>query len=535
MGRTDDNTSGRFASIERVSFGLALVVVPIMLAVAGWTSQEFPNRIDRYLFEVMGAEVLDGGTVYLDCWDNKPPGLCWLNVAVLWIGGRSTYAVTAAAVIAGLLAVGVMWLGISRMHGRGTATVCSLIFATILSQRYFDACTNGTELYAMVADALAAFFVVAAIARSSPSCLWCALLAGACWGLGGLFKQTAIAGPLAVLVGTLTAVVVGPGRRMRWICLALLACAGAVIVTGSAVAILQYQGALHAAYEAVIGVNLLPQNTSHVTGAFNPSVVLPQAAPITGAVLLAATGVVVTLVSGRKLDEESSEVRCAQRGLGRSVMVFMVLWALVALYGVGIGPSHMPRYWHGVFVPMMYLTAQGVWFVLGLCTRGERHHRWTAIIGAGVLAVIFFGPLLRNISDDALRARYYSDFDSERGRLIEIGDRIRGLTEPDDRIYVWGYCPGIYRFSDRRSACRFSGIEKLGSPTGFGQPIAEEIVDTLQSRSPRLIAVEERRVDALLDDRVGGLLVPGVGEWFARSYQRRDSIHGFELYVCRNP
>ncbi len=45
-----------------------------------------------------------------------------------------------------------------------------------------------------------------------------------------------------------------------------------------------------------------------------------------GVVFLAVTGVMVTLVAGRKPDEEPSEARCAGFGLGRPVMVFMVLW-----------------------------------------------------------------------------------------------------------------------------------------------------------------------------------------------------------------
>ena len=95
------------SSFERIAFVLVVVLVPVVLAVAGWTTQEHPNRIDRYLFEHMGQTVLAGGTVYLDCWDNKPPGLCWWNALVLLIGGGSSYAVTFAAVLAAISAIAV--------------------------------------------------------------------------------------------------------------------------------------------------------------------------------------------------------------------------------------------------------------------------------------------------------------------------------------------------------------------------------------------------------------------------------------------
>jgi len=139
------------------------LILPVMLAVAAWTSQEFPNRNDRYLFEHMGQTLLAGGTMYLDCWDPKPPGLGWWNAAVLWVGGGSTYAITAAAALAGGLAVLMTAWGVSRTLGRSAALPTAIVFAVVLSQRYFDALTNGTELYMMSAESIACALAVLAI------------------------------------------------------------------------------------------------------------------------------------------------------------------------------------------------------------------------------------------------------------------------------------------------------------------------------------------------------------------------------------
>jgi hypothetical protein len=535
MADPTENSTNIYAVSDRVVLGVAVVVIPVMLAVAGWTSQEFPNRVDRYLFEQMGETVLDGGTVYLDCWDNKPPGLCWLSALVLWMGGRSTYAITAAAVIAGALAVGATGWAIARATRRAVATLTVLLFAIVLSQRQFDACTNGTEFYTMVADAFAALFVVAALRGAGGRSLLYALLAGVCWGLGGLCKQTAAAGPIAVVLGVLIAVLVGVRPRTRWLGRALLAGLGALIVLAAAAGVLYYQGALGEACRAVISINLLPQNRTHTTGAFHPGYVLAQLEPVKGVILLAAVGAVVSFVHKPSGEEATLPVHHGERVLPRSVVVFMILWCLVAVYGVGIGPSHMPRYWHGLFVPLIWLTAQGVAFVLTTCGSGDRHRRVTAGIGALTLAVIFFQPLVTNIYRDAFQAHHYAKADSERVRLIEVGERIRALTEPGDRIYVWGYSPGIYRFASRASACRFSGLEKLDGQTTFGQSMAEEIFETLRDEPPELIAVEQSRYSALLEDRIGSVTLPGLSEWMSNNYRQQDALHGLRLFVRASP
>jgi hypothetical protein len=173
----------------------------------------------------------------------------------------------------------------------------------------------------------------------------------------------------------------------------------------------------------------------------------------------------------------------------------------------------------------------GVAFVLTTCGTGERHRRLTAGIGAIMLAVIFFQPLVTNIHRDASRACHYAESDSERRRLIQVGERIGALTEPRDRIYVWGYSPGIYRFAARASACRFSGLEKLDGQTPFGQSMAEEIFETLKGGPPKLIAVEQSRYQALLEDRIGSVTLPGLSEWMMNNYRQRDTLHGLRLFV----
>jgi hypothetical protein len=386
----------------------------------------------------------------------------------------------------------------------------------------------------MVADAFAAAFVVAAMYGAGGRCLLFAFLAGVCWGVGGLCKQTAAAGPVAVVLGIMLGIVAGLTPRTRWMGRAALAAAGALLVLLAAAGLLYFRGALAEAYRAVIAINLLPQRQAHAPGLFSPVYVFAQLSPIAGVLLLAGIGAVVRLIPERHEDKAVQPPSDTPALLSRPITVFMIVWLLVAAYGVGIGPSHMPRYWHGIFVPLIWLAAQGVALVLASCGTTDRRLSLTITFGTITLAVIFFKPLVVNIYDAAFQAHHFATADSERGRLIEIGDRIRALTSPEDRIYVWGYSPGVYRFSSRMSACRFSGVEKIDGVTPFSQSMAEELFACLKEREPKVIIVERFRYPALLEDRVGTATLPGLSEWFSGRYEETGSLHSLMIFVRKN-
>lgn len=526
----------------RVATAVSWVMLPAILGLAAWTSQEFPNRNDRYLFEHMGQTLRAGGTMYLDCWDNKPPGLGWWNAAVLSIGGGSTYAVTVAAALAGALAVLVTAWGVRRSLGQAPALLTAIVFTVVLSQRYFDALTNGTELYMMSAESVACACAVLAIRGSSgPAPHLLALAAGVAWGVAGLFKQPAIAGPTAALIGVAGMALYVGAARSRWIVRLLLAGVGAAAVMGGAIAFLEHRGALEAAYRATIEVNLIRPRPDHVIGTYDVSRSLAQLQPIAGIVLLAIVGGFVALIADRRhpppedapADPPAEPPPPAPRRLGPPTIVFLLMWLVLAAYWVGVGPSHMPRYWHGVFVPMMWLFAQATVFVIEACTQGTRAGRYTVTVGAVAFGAIVLRPLLGNIYADALRARHYAESDSERAKLINLGERIAAHTDPDDRIHVWGYQPGVYRFSDRRAVTRFGGLETIYFPNEFGRKMAEEVFAKLREHPPKLIAVERQRIGPLFDDRIGEFPLPGLSAWFSERYIELESVGAFTLFGWR--
>lgn len=558
--------AGPADSARRVGCALAIVLVPCILAVAAWTSGEFPNRHDRYHFEHMGETILRGGTVYLDCWDNKPPGLPWWNAFVLWIGGGSTYAVTAACAMVGVAAVAITALGVARVLGRTVAAVTALIFALVLAQRYFDALTDGSEFHMMAADCAAATFAVWSLTARGGRAAGCALLAGVAWGVAGLFKQTGVVGPIAVAVCVIPATIYAPPPRGQWFLRALVAAVGAALVMGGAVLVLHEQGALREAYRAVVEVNLVPQTAGQRVGAFNLWRCVRQLEPINGVALLAVCGAIGGVVRSRAgagtgaghatlepptharglatlagaAQGESREGAATSLeptdppGLSRGIVAFLIVWAVVAVWAVGVGPSHMPRYWHGLFAPLMWLVAQGVGQSLGVLGGVGGRLRITAAIGVLALTWIFFSPLVHNVYADALRAYHYQQDESERQRFMHVGESIRSLTSDDDHVFLWGYGAGIYRFSGRRCALRFSGIEKLDSDPAYGDWMSMEIFEGLRRDPPALVVMETQRYETLCDDLAGMVRMPGLSDWFHEHYAPHGVVDRFTFFVRRS-
>ncbi|MFQ5415112.1 MAG: glycosyltransferase family 39 protein [Phycisphaerae bacterium] len=531
--------------IERIAAALTVVIVPAVLTVAGWTTQEFPARADRYLFAQNGETILDGGTVYRDCWNNKPPGMTWLNAAVLLVGARSTYAVTLAAILAGLAAVGVTAWALAQVFGRGIAVVATLMFTVLLAQRSIEGVTNGAEFYTMVADAFAAVLAIGSMARQGRAAVRWALLAGACWGVAGLMKQTGAAGPMAAGLAALLALLVGP-VRFRWLARCAVMGAGAAVVVGIAAAVLYWQGALADAYHASVTYNLDLLGGGWAAWWPRPSHFIYQAKPLAWVLLPAALGAIVTYApdspppqpQARPADTMPPRPRASLGRTGpgsgrlpRVVVAFLVIWFIVALYGVGLGSSHMPRYWHGVFIPMIWLVAQGLRFIAGACRTDIGRNRWTVRAGVIVLAASYLPTPCYNVYADAIRAYHYAHDDSERRRLADVGRRIADLTQPDDEIYVWAYQPGVYRYAHRRAACRFAGLDKVATTHPNAGAIAREIADTLRDRRPKLIAVAAPRLAELRDDYVRRIRIDGLNDWFEEHYEETDRIHGFVLFL----
>jgi hypothetical protein len=168
--------------LVRTAMFLAWMWVLVLVSLGVWASYWAVLRDDHYQLIYLGQRVLDGGTYYIDCWENKPPGIAWINaIALALAGGRPLGAWIAPGVVAVAVLALTSW-GVSRVLGRVAAIGLLFTAGVVMTMRVYDAPSINPDFYS-AAFALAAItlFVVALSARARAGRTGLAVLAGLMW------------------------------------------------------------------------------------------------------------------------------------------------------------------------------------------------------------------------------------------------------------------------------------------------------------------------------------------------------------------
>jgi hypothetical protein len=195
LGKTDTNSSkSKFAIIitSLVIIGLVLVNFIIQIGVEpGYTNM----GTDSGTFAYCGEVIHNGGLMYRDCWDNKPPGVYYLNAVAIVLGGSNPFAIWLFQAIWLSIAVVAFFLILKRVWRRWwlSALGAFTLLAFVLYPDIFQG-GNFTETYAIltVVLSLGAFWACLGAGQRH----WLVALGVLAAG-GFLLKQTYIAIPLA--------------------------------------------------------------------------------------------------------------------------------------------------------------------------------------------------------------------------------------------------------------------------------------------------------------------------------------------------
>ena len=110
---------------------VAAVAVVAFLAIGAWASYWAEQRNDQYQLITLGQCVYDGGELYLDCWENKPPGIAWINALGLVLSPGGQLGVWVLPAAWALLCIIPLWYAVGRLlsptTARRTAVLASLL------------------------------------------------------------------------------------------------------------------------------------------------------------------------------------------------------------------------------------------------------------------------------------------------------------------------------------------------------------------------------------------------------------------------
>lgn len=455
--------------------GAITALLCIVLFVSGtWASYWARFRNDQYQLIQVSQCVHDGGALYVDCWENKPPGLFWLNALALFTGAGNTLPLWIMPGVVGLISVAIMAFAIRETVGTAAACATAMIASAIMTLREYDAASINPDYYAVAFAMPAAGLWLSAIdVRQARGVWWRGLLAGLFLAAAALTKQTGALGVLALTLAAIFAVLFHPDYQ-RWAGVTAIMWLGFLLGVGTGGYALHHSGTLSNAYDAVVRFNMDLLTSVSLRGLANEWPRITQwCEPIAFPLFL---GLVALFATRHNTD----------RRLSRPVVLALFIWWAAELIFALIGPSGSTRYVQGTFAAMSAAAAVGLSMIVR--SFAEVPVRLRAAPVVLVLAVLWLtaGPMFDTYATGLAQSYVHSQTPpTDRDRLSAIGERVRVLV-PDEKsaIYVWNYESGIYVYADRPCASAFT------YPRSAEQMNA--VLGTLREGKAKLLLIPEK-------------------------------------------
>lgn len=402
-----------------------------------------PWNVDEAIHAAAARTLLDGGVLYRDAIDQRTPLSYYAVAAIFGICGENN--LWAVRMFIALLVAGTglnLFLAARALRGTVAGVAAGVLYALLATGALFpgDANAANTEWFVAFFTSAAIAFLITRREQLAPRNFgW----AGALMGGAFLSKQPALldaAAPLALLIW------LGVERRFSLRC--LLRSAGEYALGWIApVGITAGYFALHGAWDDAVfytwtynlnyygpEIGLLDR----IAGALHAAHLVARAAPVT--TTLWSAGAVITL--HRLLQRQPT----TRERSGNPSLVLLSVWTLAAWAAAAAGGRDFDHY----AIPFLAPFALGAGLAWGWClglARRPAQNRW---IRVGVIAVILLAAI--NAWMVATRARSLTVPEDPSTRVARY---IRDHSTADDRIFVWGFHPDIYFFSDRLPASRF--------------------------------------------------------------------------------
>lgn len=501
------------------------------------------NVVDSHLFAYYGWCVAHGARPYLDVWDNKPPGIWWLNALGFvafgeGIGGE--VAVSAAALLAGL----VLFAALARTaYGARLTWPAILLGGVLLTHLGFECGANRTETFVIPAETLAILGYWRWWQGGSVSWL---IIGGLAAGAAPCFKQSGLAAGLACALhlawtqwrGRCGRGVEGPRggeeemarRRGGWRPW-LAAGGGALLVPMIVGGALLRDGALGEAWFAL--------------GTFNQAYFaigdaswwrIDRALATYREFIRPLTWLFAAVTVG------AAWGWWRRRAGGEPGLALLWLWFFGALYLACVGPGRRGHHFMPVLPALGLLALQPLHLLArreGALAGVVKPLAWLAARPtAAAVAVLYGYALVLLAAGNAhevrrcwrVKPRWYALEYAAPPAYMQQAATIARLTAPDEPIYVWGWSPGTYRYAYRRSASRFATLEKLGQVGEHAAFILRQAGDDVRQVAPRVFVASTRDLRGLLTNPADPL-----GPWLTRHYDDLGPVAGMHILLRRPP
>ncbi|MEW6534074.1 MAG: hypothetical protein AB1454_00465 [Candidatus Auribacterota bacterium] len=448
----------RYKSIQRISIFLAIAGILAFTVILRSVYINIPILlVDEALYAEIANVILDGGIPYRDAWEQKPPGIYYLYAMVFALFGRNNLIAvhwTALAAICGTI-IGIFLIG-KRLRGTVTGLIAGFLYGLMTSAgspSHFHAAN--TEIFSVCIAVWGLWIYI----RFKSQLIF---FSGILFSVSALFKQP---GGLLVLPAAALVALDSWGNNTKQALKALLFRYAALIagIIIPVLIVIVYFMLQHALYDLFMvgywhnvlymegndlryGIRAAMQNIPHFIHSTMTFYIIALVRWIISVVII------IVMLCKKKMPDARE--------------IFYFFFFLAGFFGLSLGLRFEGHYFFFLIPAVALLVADAVvccfmnWrtesWLTGKKSFIVRFTVWSVAVSIYVTGVIY---ALRNNYSWPLSQRQYlvvMDPQNTAGRVFRYtAEYIRKNTSPDDKIFVWGFCPEIYTLSDRRTASRF--------------------------------------------------------------------------------
>ncbi len=500
---------------------MLMVIIPV-ITISQLAAHWRVDVVDDQLFGTFGWRVWQGARLYVDVWDNKPPGIYWINALGMLLGRGSYMGVIVLCALAIAAALAAFFVISASLYYRGAAALATVLASFYITHGFYEGGSNRAETFLIAFELVAVALYVRGFVRDR---WWVWFLAGVCCGCALLFKQVGLAAWGAMGLHTIALVLL---RKLPWragLRRCLLLGAGPACVLALAALALAAQGTLLEAWYAVVEFN----RAYFAAGAsslrrtfFNRYMIQQHMLPILLLPLLmtAASLIHASLWALRPALRPADVLdRLSRRGpVCPHAMPLLVVWFAAAFYGAIVSPHYFEHYLVPVLPPLLLMSGYLINVLRTEITLTQRLAQRIWVTACFVAMAYFaFEAYRRHV--EVLSQVWVYRF--ERGRQAEwevVGDQVARLTRPEDRIQCFGYLPGVYLRARRVNATRYATTEKIGQL--YEQPEAErirqELIRQLGAEPPAALVMSGHDYFTITNPPKPERPRDSLGDWMAR-------------------
>lgn len=418
---------------------------------------------DEGIFAAVARAVREGGALYAEAWDNKPPGIFAVYLLGEFAGGMVTIRFVA---LGATLATQVLLFAMAlRASGPKVAGLVAVVFGLLVGLPIIEGHLANTETF-MLLPIAGGMYVLQQRARGDDR--W-VLLAGVLMGTALLFKQVAV---FEAAAGFAFLALASP----RWRTLAAYIL-GTLALPVLAAAIFAALGTLDTMIFATVG------SLGTYAGDSPSRPIGVRALPLLPAAIALAFAL------------------RARAGDRASPTTLHLLWVAAASLGTTASGRSYPHYLIELAAPAALLTLA---FGRGIA-QGRPDLSYTAAYAASAASVMliyhsFFGPwghvawneepartvdyyvnFVGRLDGSVTEDRYEAFFDKHTPSRLRLANELATLELGDRELFVWGDDPWLYPLADLRNPLRyptlFQAIEIEDGPDGVASLLLRERPD----------------------------------------------------------